>query len=106
MHAVSDAMRRLEAPLRSERVPPGVAEPLRQRAEGRTLAAWERLGSPSTGAEGLLTPSAAYRRLRREMLAAEREVLVRLRDDVRLDEEVQRRIHWELDLEEATLLPE
>ncbi|HZD72924.1 MAG TPA: hypothetical protein VE776_03395 [Actinomycetota bacterium] len=45
---------------------------------------------------------AAYRRLRREMLAAEREVLVRLRGDGRLDEEVQRRIQWELDLEEAT----
>src|SRR6266511_3047231 len=105
--AASAALERLEALLRSERVPPpGVAEQLRQRAEGRTLAAWERLGSPSTGAEGFPTPSAAYRRLRREMLAAEREVLVRLRDNGRLDEEVQRRIQWELDLEEATLLRE
>src|SRR6266542_2587654 len=49
--AASAALERLEALLRSERVPPGVAEQLRQRAEGRTLAAWERLGSPSTGAE-------------------------------------------------------
>src|SRR6266536_3476023 len=104
--AASAALERLEALLRSERVPPGVAEQLQQRAEGRTLAAWERLGSPSTGAEGFPTPSAAYRRLRREMLAAEREVLVRLRDNGRLDEEVQRRIQWELDLEEATLLRE
>src|SRR6266545_693943 len=105
--AASAALERLEALLRSERVPPpGVAEQLRQRAEGRTLAVWERLGSPSTGAEGFPTPSAAYRRLRREMLAAEREVLVRLRDNGRLDEEVQRRIQWELDLEEATLLRE
>src|SRR6266540_1430008 len=105
--AASAALERLEALLRSERVPPpGVAEQLRQRAEGRTLAAWERLGSPSTGAEGFPTPSAAYRRLRREMLAAEREALVRLRDNGRLDEEVQRRIQWELDLEEATLLRE
>src|SRR6266568_2307771 len=71
-----------------------------------SLAAWERLGSPTTGAEGFPTPSAAYRRLRREMLTAEREVLVRLRDNGRLDEEVQRRIQRELDLEEATLLRE
>jgi monovalent cation/hydrogen antiporter len=104
--AASAALERLETLLRSEQVPPGVAEQLRQRAEGRTLAAWERLGSPSTGAEGFPTPSAAYRRLRREMLSAEREVLVRLRDNGRLDEEVQRRIQWELDLEEATLLRE
>jgi monovalent cation/hydrogen antiporter len=104
--AASAALDRLETLLHSEQVPPGVAEQLRQRAEGRTLAAWERLGSPSTGAEGFPTPSAAYRRLRREMLSAEREVLVRLRDNGRLDEEVQRRIQWELDLEEATLLRE
>jgi CPA1 family monovalent cation:H+ antiporter len=102
--AASAALERLEALLRSEPVPPGVAEQLRQRAEGRTLAAWERLGSPTTGSQGFPTPSAAYRRLRREMLAAEREVLVRLRDDGRLDQEVQRKIQRELDLEEATLL--
>jgi hypothetical protein len=58
-------MERLEALLRSEPVPPGVAEQLRRRAEGRTLAAWERLGSPTTGSEGFPTPSAAYRRRRR-----------------------------------------
>ena len=104
--AARAAMERLEELLRSEPVPPGVAEQLRQRAEDRTLAAWERLGSPTTGRQGFPTPSAAYRRLRREMLTAEREVLVRLRDNGRLDEEIQRRIQWELDLEEATLLRE
>jgi Na+/H+ antiporter len=102
--AARAALDRLEAMLEEERVPPGVAERLRERAEGRTLAAWERLGSPTTGSEGIPTPSAAYRRLRREMLHAEREVLVRLRDAGRLDDEVQRRIQRELDLEEATLL--
>jgi hypothetical protein len=39
------------------------------------------------------------------MLTAEREVLVRLRDNGRLDQEVRRRIQQELDLE-ATLLRE
>src|SRR6266511_4124815 len=58
------------------------------------------------GYQAPVTMTAASRRLRREMLAAEREVLVRLRDNGRLDEEVQRRIQWELDLEEATLLRE
>jgi monovalent cation/hydrogen antiporter len=102
--AARAALERLEALLQDGPVPPGVAEQLRERAENRTLAAWERLGSPTTGSEGIPTPSAAYRRLRREMLTAEREVLVRLRDAGRLDDEVQRRIQRELDLEEATLL--
>ena len=39
-----------------------------------------------------------------EMLAAEREVLVRLRDEGRIDDEVLRRVIQELDFEEATLV--
>jgi monovalent cation/hydrogen antiporter len=102
--AARAALERLDALLQDGPVPPGVAEQLRERAENRTLTAWERLGSPTTGSEGVPTPSAAYRHLRREMLTAERQVLVRLRDAGRLDDEVQRRIQRELDLEEATLL--
>ncbi|GII05896.1 Na+/H+ antiporter [Planobispora takensis] len=79
-----------------------VVEQLRLRAERRTLTAWERLGG-GTGFEGEETPSAVYRRLRREMLAAEREVLVRMRDERRIDDEVLRRVMNELDFEEATL---
>ena len=48
-------------------------------------------------------PSLLYRRLRREMLAAERDTFARLRDEGRLDDEVMRRVQRELDLEEAML---
>ncbi|MFD0889122.1 Na+/H+ antiporter, partial [Streptosporangium algeriense] len=64
--------------------------------------AWERLGG-GTGPRGEETPSTVYRRLRREMLAAGREVFVRLRDEGRLDDEVLNRVMHELDFEEATL---
>lgn len=79
-----------------------VVEQLRSRAERRALTAWERLGG-GTGPEGEETPSTVYRRLRREMLAAGREVFVRLRDEGRIDDEVLNRVIHELDFEEATL---
>jgi CPA1 family monovalent cation:H+ antiporter len=37
------------------------------------------------------------------MLEAERQAFLRLRDEGRLDDEVLRRVHRELDLEEALL---
>jgi Na+/H+ antiporter len=76
-----------------------VVEKLRAGLEARTNAAWERLGGRSDN----LTPSEAYRRLRREMLNAERGVFVRHRNERRIDDEVFRRIQHELDLEEAML---
>jgi CPA1 family monovalent cation:H+ antiporter len=78
-----------------------VLDSLRQNAEARSNAAWERLGRPEP--QGAERPSVVYRRLRREMLAAEREVFVRFRDERRIDDEVLRRVLRELDLEEAAL---
>lgn len=78
-----------------------VLDTLRRHAEARSNAAWERLGRPDPG--GVEPPSVVYRRLRRDMLAAEREVFVRLRNERRIDEEVMRRVMRELDLEEAAL---
>jgi CPA1 family monovalent cation:H+ antiporter len=49
------------------------------------------------------TPAQAFRRLRREMLDAERSVFVDMRDAGRIDDEVLRRVINELDLEEAML---
>ena len=49
------------------------------------------------------SPAATFRRLRREMLVAEREVFVAHRDAGRIDDEVLRRVMHELDLEEAML---
>jgi CPA1 family monovalent cation:H+ antiporter len=76
-----------------------VVERLRSRTEGRAFTAWERLG----GSEAPEAPSATYRRLRRQMLAAERDSFVQMRDAGRLDDELLRRVHRELDLEEAML---
>jgi CPA1 family monovalent cation:H+ antiporter len=47
--------------------------------------------------------SEAYQRFRRELLDAEREELLRLRDQGRLSEETRRRIERDLDLEDARL---
>lgn len=74
---------------------------LRYGTEARSNAAWERLGRPAQ--EDSETPSAYYRRMRREMLAAEREVFVRHRNDRRIDDEVFREVQRELDLEESML---
>ncbi|UBU10578.1 Na+/H+ antiporter [Nonomuraea gerenzanensis] len=79
-----------------------VIEQLREKSWRRSLTAWERLGG-GTGAGGAETPSALYRRLRRDMLQAEREVFVRLRDERRLDDEVLREVMAQLDFEEALL---
>jgi CPA1 family monovalent cation:H+ antiporter len=73
---------------------------LRYMAESRSNAAWERLGPVE---EVDRTPSVAFRRLRMQMLAAEREVFVRYRDERRIDDEVFRRVQRELDLEDSML---
>lgn len=78
--------------------PAEVVEQLRQRARVRGLVAWERLGDPSRE-----TPTAAYRRLRIEMLEAERDALVRMRDLGRIDDHTMRRVQRDLDYEEAVL---
>ncbi|MFI6483232.1 Na+/H+ antiporter [Nonomuraea sp. NPDC050663] len=79
-----------------------VVSQLRAKTERRALNAWERLGG-GTGQDGSETPSTLYRRLRLEMLEAERGVFVRLRDTRRIDDEVLRRVMAELDFEEAIL---
>jgi Na+/H+ antiporter len=79
-------------------VQPDVLERLHRLADGRSNSAWERLGT-----DGRETPSQAYVRLRREMLAAEREVFRRARDEGTLDEDVLKGVQHELDLEESSL---
>jgi len=48
-------------------------------------------------------PAAAFRRLRLEMLDAERQTFIAERDSGRIDDEVLRTVMRGLDLEEATL---
>ncbi|TMR33317.1 Na+/H+ antiporter [Nonomuraea zeae] len=79
-----------------------VIDQLREKSWRRSLSAWERLGG-GTGQGGSETPSSLYRRLRRDMLQAEREVFVRLRDERRLDDEVLREVMAQLDFEEAMM---
>ncbi|NUW31080.1 Na+/H+ antiporter [Nonomuraea sp. SMC257] len=79
-----------------------VIDQLKEKSWRRSLTAWERLGG-GTAQGGAETPSALYRRLRRDMLRAEREVFVRLRDERSLDDEVMREVMAQLDFEEAIL---
>ncbi|MFI5936628.1 Na+/H+ antiporter [Actinoplanes sp. NPDC051494] len=97
-HAASRAARdRLEA--HADGAPDSVVERLRALTDSRSNNAWERLGN-----QQLETPSAAYGRLRREMITAERHVFKIARNEGRISEEVLNRAQRELDLEESQLI--
>lgn len=81
--------------------PDDVVDRLRAAAEHRSHRVWERLGRPET--EHGAPPTVVHRRLRLEMLTAERATLVALRDEGRIDDEVLSRAVHDLDLEEALL---
>ncbi|MEV7507767.1 Na+/H+ antiporter [Streptomyces sp. NPDC089922] len=93
----------LEEPENST-LPPPLADRLRTVLERRRNAVWERLGEVNA-----LTGESAddvYRRLAREMIEAEREVFVTLRDQRRIDDEMLRVLLRRLDLEEAAAFRE
>ncbi|SES37113.1 monovalent cation:H+ antiporter, CPA1 family [Streptomyces sp. yr375] len=100
------AEERLDALLTDERnaLPPPLADRLRDVLERRRNAVWERLGqvNPVTGE----TVDDTYRRLSREMISAEREMFVRLRDGRYIDDEMLRTLLRRLDLEEAAAFRE
>ncbi len=96
--ATEAAVARLDELVAEEPVPTEVVERLRRLAELRTFIAWERLAGDVAA-----TPSATYRRLRAEMIRAERDVLVGLRDAGELDDEVLRQVQQSLDLEDAMI---
>jgi monovalent cation/hydrogen antiporter len=77
------------------------ADVLRSWNTRRRNSAWERLGRDA--AEIGESPAAAFRRLRLEMLAAERASFIAERDNGDIDDEVLREVLRGLDLEEATL---
>jgi len=85
--------------LKREGDDPSVIERLEERTRTRADAAWERLGAPSDDE----TPSETYRRLRQEMLHAEREVVLHARDSGKVDDEVLRDVLNLLDAEESLL---
>jgi CPA1 family monovalent cation:H+ antiporter len=90
------ALRALEE--HADGAPPEVVDRLRALVGSRSNNAWERLGSQRQE-----TPSAAYGRLRREMINAERHVFKIARNEGRIPEEVLTRAQRELDLEESQL---
>jgi CPA1 family monovalent cation:H+ antiporter len=77
------------------------ADVLRSWNTRRRNSAWERLGRNED--EIGESPAAAFRRLRLEMLAAERASFIAERDSGQIDDEVLREVLRGLDLEEATL---
>jgi CPA1 family monovalent cation:H+ antiporter len=96
-HAASRAaLDRLEAA--ADGAPRSVVDRLRALTDSRANNAWERLGSQEQE-----TPSAAYGRLRREMITAERHVFQVARNEGRISEEVLNRAQRDLDLEESQL---
>lgn len=76
-------------------------ELLRARSEDRVNQLWERLGR--RGADTAETPSEQYRRVRLQMLDAERATVLELRDAGRAEHEVLRVVLGALDLEETML---
>jgi monovalent cation/hydrogen antiporter len=77
------------------------AKILRHWNDRRGNSAWEQLGRGDDElGEG---PAAAFKRLRLEMLKAERETFIAERDAGNIDDEVLRSVLRGLDLEEATL---
>ncbi|HZI37705.1 MAG TPA: cation:proton antiporter, partial [Acidimicrobiia bacterium] len=78
--------------------PPEVVARLRERTLERANYSWERLG-----AAGNETPSDAYRRLRLEMLAAERAAVQERRNAGLLEEDLLGDVRYVLDVEESQL---
>src|SRR3954454_4932202 len=84
----------------SDEVDEQTMDTLRRRVEQRVNIVWERLGNTDSTQE---TPSEAYRRLRLQMLAAERKEVLRIRDAGEADHEVLEQVMGALDLEESML---
>jgi CPA1 family monovalent cation:H+ antiporter len=80
--------------------PPEVVSELRERASRRTNQIWEQLGRSQAELE---PPAAAYRRLRLQMLSAERSSILEARDSGRYDDEVLRSALTAIDFEESLL---
>jgi monovalent cation/hydrogen antiporter len=80
--------------------PPEVIAELRERAMRRSNDIWEQLGRSQSELE---PPAAVYRRLRLQMLSAERSSLVAARNSGVYDDEVLRGALNAIDLEESLL---
>jgi monovalent cation/hydrogen antiporter len=98
-HAVTKGNEELER-IADDTTPPQVVDQLRAVGQRRTHLAWERLGETRDDEP---SPNEAYRRLRRKMLKAEREEVLRIRDTGSVDHDVLDEVMRTLDLEESML---
>ena len=92
---------RLEEIAKSETLPEEVVADLREHLTNRT----ERFEARTQGSAdaGYETRAAVYRRLRREVVDAERRTVVSLRDQSAISDELMQRLQRTLDLEEQRL---
>lgn len=74
---------------------------IRDQAHARINRVWERLGP--LGGDDRETPGEAYRRLRLDMIGAERAELLRIRGTANVDHEVLSSVMRQIDAEEAAL---
>ncbi|MDT5297864.1 MAG: monovalent cation/hydrogen antiporter [Mycobacterium sp.] len=100
--AASDRLDELLADERATDVHQRAAKILRSWNDRRQNATWERRLGRSDDEIGE-SPSAAFKRLRLAMLAAERDAFIAERDAGHIDDEVLRSVLNGLDLEEASL---
>ncbi|GFG52833.1 Na+/H+ antiporter [Mycolicibacterium agri] len=99
--AAADRLEELLADPATSDVDERAADVLRAWNIRRRNSAWERLGRDAD--EIGESPTSTFRRLRLEMLAAERATFIAERDAGNIDDEVLRSVLHGLDLEEATL---
>ncbi len=97
-NAVAAGLRTIEADPRAD---PAAVALIREQATVRVNRIWERLGT--LGGSDSETPSEAYRRVRRQMIGAERSELLSIRKGGRVDHVVLSAVMAQLDAEEAAL---
>ena len=101
IHAVDAGLARLEELVDEEWVRDDTAERMRGAYNFRRTRFGARLdGSDDDGIEDR---SQAYQRLRRELLTAERNAVVALRNEGKISEDVMQRVTRDLDLEDSRL---
>jgi NhaP-type Na+/H+ or K+/H+ antiporter len=96
------ALQRLEQLCADELVPQGAQEQMREHYEGR-IRRYEDGIEAGGATEEYSDSSAAWRNWRRDLIGAEREAILSLRDSGDISPEVMRRIERDLDLEESRI---
>src|SRR5918995_517608 len=96
------ALQRLERLCEVEQVPPGAQAQMRDQYEGR-IRRYEDGIEAGGATEEYSQSSAAWRSWRRDLVGAEREAILALRDRGEISPEVMRRIEHDLDLEESRI---